>query len=305
LPAFRQFSTQAPSAPGSGDGNAGSTGGDGLSRDETLAFVADLDKRRRAKAVWDSVTIDPRVRMPFDEFIALCATHSIERKDAIDLAENLTRTGLVWYFKESVPLIIKPDQVARQFLRSVDLDSAVNREWLNTKHTELIALLEEIEPLQKQYDEIQAKAERYATNVWRAGFTYVTAHCMIVPYLTFWRLSWDIMEPVTYMFNLWTLFFGIWFYRKTHFEFTYESINDAVLRLRKELYFTRAKFDIERYETLREKIAECEDDLMNPEWEALKAVHPGVPDAVRMVHLSPLELLEKHRAGEILYNTRS
>ncbi len=67
------------------------------------------------------------------------------------------------------------------------------------------------------------------------------------------------------------------------------------MRRRREKLFSKLKFDVELYESLRDQIADIEDDLLNPEWQALKNVHPALPDTVKQLHLSPLALLEKYR----------
>ena len=152
----------------------------------------------------------------------------------------------------------------------------------------------EIAPYEVQYSVIREKAERYSRRCFQVFFGYVVSHCMLVPWLTFWYLSWDIMEPVTYMFNLWTLFMGMWFYNRTGGDWTYDAIKEAIMRLRHEKYYKQMNFDIETYERLKEEIAEIEDDLLNPEWQMLKSVHPGLPDPVKTVHLTPQQLLEKY-----------
>merc|ERR1712154_471968 len=124
--------------------------------------------------------------------------------------------------------------------------------------------------------EIELRARKYVRTCWRGFFVYVCGHCMLVPYLTFWKYSWDIMEPVTYMFNLWTLFMGTWFYMNSSSEFSNEGISGALLKMKKE------------------KIAEIEDDLFNPEWEMLKTVHPQIPDYIKHIHLTPAELIKKY-----------
>ena len=101
------------------------------------------------------------------------------------------------------------------------------------------------------------------------------------------------------MFNLWTLFMGTWFYMNSSAEFNNEGISAALLRMRKETFYRKYNFDIQRYTFLQEKIAEIEDDLFNPEWEMLKSVHPQIPDYIKHIHLTPSELLKQYENEEI------
>ena len=58
--------------------------------------------------------------------------------------------------------------------------------------------------------------------------------------------------------------------------------------------YQKYNFDIDLYESLRDNIAEIEDDLLNPEWSILKEVQPQIPDILKQIHLKPNELIEKY-----------
>ena len=141
---------------------------------------------------------------------------------------------------------------------------------------------------------MELKARIWVRRCWWAFFGYVVVHCMAIPYLTFWAYSWDIMEPVTYMFNLWGLFLATWFYLRSDLDFSNEGITEALLRIKRNKLYKQYNFDIELYESLRDKIADIEDDLLNPEWSLLKDVHPKIPDILSQIHLKPNELIDKY-----------
>merc|ERR1719410_3083248 len=233
----------------------------------------------------------------------LCDVNHLNEEQAKKLSEALHTTGIIWhfkgYFEEKKPLIIKTNEVCKAFLRSMDLDGSIKSEFVKDKQEQLKRYVLEIKPLEEQHEEIELRARKYVRTCWRGFFVYVCGHCMLVPYLTFWKYSWDIMEPVTYMFNLWTLFMGTWFYMNSSSEFSNEGISGALLKMKKEKLYKKYNFDIQRYILLQEKIAEIEDDLFNPEWEMLKTVHPHIPDYIKHIHLTPAELITKYETEEM------
>eukprot|EP00484_Ammonia_sp_Unknown_P028601 CAMPEP_0197037726 /NCGR_PEP_ID=MMETSP1384-20130603/14865_1 /TAXON_ID=29189 /ORGANISM="Ammonia sp." /LENGTH=366 /DNA_ID=CAMNT_0042468073 /DNA_START=24 /DNA_END=1124 /DNA_ORIENTATION=- len=275
---------------------------------ELLAQVKEVEQRQKCRGVVDTILLDPRVRLPFDEYMEICRKQKLNEDESKKLSEALHTAGIIWcfnnYFEERKPLIIKTNEVCKAFLRTLDLDGTIRTEFVQEKRDQLKRYVLEIKPLEEQHEEIELKARKYVRNCWRGFFSYVVAHCMLVPYLTFWKYSWDIMEPVTYMFNLWTLFMGTWFYMNSSAEFSNEGISSALLRMRKEKLYKKYNFDVQRYTFLQEKIAEIEDDLFNPEWEMLKSVHPRIPDPIKHIHLTPSELLQYYETEEMQQNMK-
>eukprot|EP01083_Nonionella_stella_P046866 125493_1 len=270
------------------------------STSDLLHHINSIEERQQCRSVVDSLLLDPRTKMPYGEYIALCNKNGLDESQAKQLSEAMHTTGLIWYFnqyfEEKKPLIIKTNEVCKAFLRSLDLDGTMRVEFVREKEEELKRYVLEIKPLEEQHEEIELKARKYVRACWRVFFGYVIGHCLVIPYLTFWKYSWDIMEPVTYMFNLWGLFMGTWFYINANCEFSNEGISSAIIRMRKERLYAKYNFDVQRYVYLQEKIAEIEDDLFNPEWEMLKQVHPQIPDYIKHVHLTPNDLLKTYHA---------
>lgn len=265
--------------------------------------IKSIEERQKCRGVVDAILLDPRVKLPHNEYMDICSKQGLNTEEAKKLSEALHTTGIIWcfnnYFEDKKPIIIKTNEVCKAFLRSLDLDGTIRTEFIKEKQDQLKKFVLEIKPLEEQHEEIELKARKYVRNCWRVFFGYVCGHCLLVPYLTFWKYSWDIMEPVTYMFNLWTLFMATWFYMNANAEFSNDGISAALLRMRKEKLYKKYNFDVSRYTFLQEKIAEIEDDLFNPEWELLKSVHPQIPDYIKHIHLTPAELLKNMTEQEM------
>merc|ERR1712079_754786 len=103
----------------------------------------------------------------------------------------------------------------------------------------------------------------------KALFGYAIVHSGAICYLTFWSLSWDIMEPVTYLVNLFTFITGVWFFNVTNTDFTFDALRETLQSLKREKLYKKLNFDIDAYIALRNEIYKCEQDLHNPEWYML------------------------------------
>eukprot|EP00064_Thunnus_orientalis_P002593 superscaffoldBa00000195_g2600 len=116
-----------------------------------------------------------------------------------------------------------------------------------SKERELIGRLEDLNsqlrPLEKVREELSKKAERRTTWVLWGGMAYMATQFGILARLTWWEYSWDIMEPVTYFIT-----YGTAMAMYAYFVLTRQGVK-------------RTRFDIEKYNKLKDDIAEVELDL--------------------------------------------
>uniref|UniRef100_A0AAY4DY88 Calcium uniporter protein n=1 Tax=Denticeps clupeoides TaxID=299321 RepID=A0AAY4DY88_9TELE len=133
------------------------------------------------------------------------------------------------------------------------------------KERELIGRLEDLNsqlrPLEKVKEELSRKAERRTTWVMWGGMAYMATQFGILARLTWWEYSWDIMEPVTYFITYGTAMAMYAYFVLTRQEYIYPDARD-----RQYLQFfhkgvKRTRFDIEKYNKLKDAIAEVELDL--------------------------------------------
>uniref|UniRef100_A0A2K5RY99 Calcium uniporter protein n=1 Tax=Cebus imitator TaxID=2715852 RepID=A0A2K5RY99_CEBIM len=106
-------------------------------------------------------------------------------------------------------------------------------------------LKEHLAPLEKVRIEISRKAEKRTTLVLWGGLAYMATQFGILARLTWWEYSWDIMEPVTYFI-------------------TYGSamaMYACFVMTRQEYVYPESRFDLEKYNQLKDAIAQAEMDL--------------------------------------------
>ncbi|XP_057198073.1 calcium uniporter protein, mitochondrial [Triplophysa rosa] len=133
------------------------------------------------------------------------------------------------------------------------------------KERELIGRLEDLNsqlrPLEKVKEELSKKAERRTTWVLWGGMAYMATQFGILARLTWWEYSWDIMEPVTYFITYGTAMGMYAYFVLTRQEYLYPDARDRQYLLFFHKGAKRTRFDIEKYNKLKDTIAETELDL--------------------------------------------
>ncbi|GCB71528.1 calcium uniporter protein, mitochondrial [Scyliorhinus torazame] len=119
----------------------------------------------------------------------------------------------------------------------------------------------EIEPLEKVKLELARRAEKRSSWVLWGGMAFMATQFGILARLTWWEYSWDIMEPVTYFITYGTAMAMYAYFVVTRQEYIYPDAKD-----RQYLHFfhtaaQKTKFDIEKYNQLKDAIVQAELDL--------------------------------------------
>ncbi|XP_064173043.1 calcium uniporter protein, mitochondrial isoform X2 [Anguilla rostrata] len=133
------------------------------------------------------------------------------------------------------------------------------------KERELIGRLEDLNsqllPLEKVKEELSRKAQRRTTWVLWGGMAYMATQFGILARLTWWEYSWDIMEPVTYFITYGTAMAMYAYFVLTRQEYVYPDARDRQFLLFFHKGVKRTRFDVEKYNKLKDAIAEAELDL--------------------------------------------
>uniref|UniRef100_A0A3Q2QC74 Calcium uniporter protein n=1 Tax=Fundulus heteroclitus TaxID=8078 RepID=A0A3Q2QC74_FUNHE len=129
-----------------------------------------------------------------------------------------------------------------------------------SKERELIGRLEDLNsqlrPLEKVREELSKKAERRTTWVLWGGMAYMATQFGILARLTWWEYSWDIMEPVTYFITYGTAMAMYAYFVLTRQEYVYPDARDRQYLLFFHKGVKRTRFDVEKYNKLKDDIAE-------------------------------------------------
>uniref|UniRef100_A0A7M4ETR6 Calcium uniporter protein n=1 Tax=Crocodylus porosus TaxID=8502 RepID=A0A7M4ETR6_CROPO len=133
------------------------------------------------------------------------------------------------------------------------------------KEKELIGRLEELKeqlaPLEKVRMEISRRAEKRTTWVLWGGLAYMATQFGILARLTWWEYSWDIMEPVTYFITYGSAMAMYAYFVMTRQEYVYPDARDRQYLLFFHKGAKKTRFDLEKYNQLKDAIAQAELDL--------------------------------------------
>ncbi|XP_062520699.1 calcium uniporter protein, mitochondrial-like [Corticium candelabrum] len=83
----------------------------------------------------------------------------------------------------------------------------------------------------------------------------------ILARLTWWEYSWDIMEPVTYFVGYGTAIACYAYFVLTRQEYLFPDVRNRQYLLFLYRFFGKKRFDVERYNELKNAIAAKKDQL--------------------------------------------
>lgn len=212
---------------------------------------------------------DPRKKISYHEYEKICTEQGLTKGQAKQLAQSLSDSGIILYFGSSSNAVLR-DFV---YLKPVEFNKTVSRilaqlsddtylkDQLAIKQAELAQLKKEIQPLEEQRKQLERSAHRTATTYIWLGFGYCVAQAAIVARLTWWELSWDVMEPVTYMLTFATVLIGYSYFVLTGSEYTFEGLRRTIEKRKLVKLIRRRGFDEATYEKLKKAILVREEEV--------------------------------------------
>ena len=177
----------------------------------------------------------------YDEMVALAQKKGAAGTPAEsrELCNTLISAGVVFRFRDVVYL--STHEVAETILASLP-DTKVESE----KRME--ELKHELEPLEKQKNDYEARLSRYRSWMLGSGLFLLLFQFGVFVRLTYWELSWDVMEPIAYftslIYGIVLFTYSLW--TKENFEIPNVSSKMAQFVIRKR----HVKYDKERYSQL-------------------------------------------------------
>ena len=112
----------------------------------------------------------------------------------------------------------------------------------------------EFELLEKEKEEIDKIAHKKARHVIWGVFGGLTFQSLLFFRLTFWDLSWDVMEPITFFVTSAGLIGGLMFFIFTHREPSYQDFMHTMFSNKQKKLMTKRNFNLERFKELQAKL---------------------------------------------------
>lgn len=176
----------------------------------------------------------PNVCISRKELMQICVDSAGE-EDAKEVVKSLDKSGQVFIVGDCVYL--RPEQVARVMENILPLLNEPRRE--------------ELEEMEKQKAEIDGEAEKIVRRELWSGLGFMSFQTAYLMWLTFWELSWDVMEPICFFLTSSYFLAGYAFFLTTSTDPTYEGFFHARFKTTQRRLMKKRNFDMERYKELR------------------------------------------------------
>ncbi|KAL8193415.1 hypothetical protein R6Q57_026550 [Mikania cordata] len=175
----------------------------------------------------------------YDEYIGMCVEGCSNRDQGLDLAKALEDSGYVIVLGNVV--FLKPEQVLKAIHGSLPVS-------LRVIHNPPVKELEEME---RWKSDIDTTAKKMVQRELWGGLAYLIVQTGVFMRLTFWELSWDVMEPICFYVTSMYFTAGYAFFLRTAKEPSFEGFYQSRFSSKQKKLMKREGFDVEKYKELR------------------------------------------------------
>ncbi|KAK7262829.1 hypothetical protein RJT34_30410 [Clitoria ternatea] len=177
----------------------------------------------------------PQSCISYSEFIGICAENCSDQEEVKKVAKMLDDSASVIILGDVV--FLRPEQVAKSIEALMHVPGASGRK--------------ELEEMEKEKAVIDNKADSLVRRELWAGLGFLVAQTAAFMRLTFWELSWDVMEPICFYVTSIYFMAGYTFFLRTSREPCFEGFYQSRFSTKQKRLMKLHNFDIVRYNELR------------------------------------------------------
>ncbi|CAM0872103.1 unnamed protein product [Alopecurus aequalis] len=177
------------------------------------------------------------------EYAALCADIAGGAEGGRRLAKTLDDSGVVIVLADAV--FLRPDMVAKAIGSILPAPARAVAAGDEARKRELQAM-------EEQKAAIDAKAASQVRSELWCGLGLLAAQTLGFMRLTFWELSWDVMEPICFYVTSIYFMSGYTFFMRTATEPSFEGFYRSRFASRQRRLMRDRRFDIARYNALKQ-----------------------------------------------------
>ncbi|CAF1717133.1 unnamed protein product [Brassica oleracea var. botrytis] len=211
----------------------------GISQAVTMEDVKKLMRAAEMEMVKTRLREIGQNWVPYSEFVRVCGENNSDPEQGNRVANMLEEGGDVIVLGNFVCL--KPEE----------LTNAVAGLIPTHEPTRDAATRQEFEQLEVIKSEIDKRAETMARRELYAGLGLVIAPTIGCFRLTFWELSWDVMEPICYYVSTGYFMAGYAFFLRTSKEPTFGGFFKSRFEKKQKQLIKSLDFDIDRFTKLQ------------------------------------------------------
>ncbi|KAM3286321.1 calcium uniporter protein 2, mitochondrial [Capsicum chacoense] len=176
----------------------------------------------------------------YPEFIQICNGACSNTDQAIEFAKMLDQSGIVIVLGNAV--FLKPDKVVKAMEGLMPLPLAQPKD---------PQLMEEFQQMEEKKSAMDKKAEQLVQRELWCGLGFFVIQTAAFMRLTFWELTWDVMEPICFYVTSFYCMAGYAFFLRTSKEPTYEGFFHSRFIAKQKKLMKLHNFDLQRYNELR------------------------------------------------------
>ncbi|CAN4090525.1 unnamed protein product [Withania somnifera] len=176
----------------------------------------------------------------YSEFLQICSGSCSSGDQGIEFAKILDDSGTVIVLGNVV--FLRPDQVVKFLQGLLPMPLA------NSKDPQM---MKELNQMEEEKAAIDKKAESLVRIESWCGLGYFVIQTAAFMRLTFWELSWDVMEPICFYVTSFYCMAGYTFFLRTSKEPSFEGFFHSRFMAKQKRLMKLRNFDLERYNELR------------------------------------------------------
>ncbi|XP_030513388.1 calcium uniporter protein 3, mitochondrial [Rhodamnia argentea] len=209
--------------------------GDGLPPELTVEDARKLMKVAQVEMVKSRLREVGETWVSYPELVRICGEACADPDEGLRLARTLDETGNVVVLGKMV--LLRPELVRKAIEGLMQPPLPTPR-------------CEELEELEKQKAEIDREAKSLARRELWLGLGYLVVQTAGFMRLTFWELTWDVMEPICFYLTSGYFMLGYAFFLRTSREPSFEGFFQSRFAAKQEKLMRARGFDARRYDEL-------------------------------------------------------
>ncbi|KAL6982799.1 hypothetical protein U1Q18_016192 [Sarracenia purpurea var. burkii] len=180
----------------------------------------------------------PANSISYSEYVRTCVDVCSNSDQGVEFAKKLDESGNVIVLGNIV--FIRPEQVAKSLEGIISNSMAIPND----------PRREELDQLEKQKAVIDRKAQQLVRTELYCGLGFLVLQTLGFMRLTFWELSWDVMEPICFFVTSLHFALAYAFFLRTSTEPSFEGYFRRRFRAKQNKLMKAHNFDVEKYEEL-------------------------------------------------------
>ena len=181
------------------------------------------------------------------------------------ISESLnSNSKFVWLFLEEKPNVVKANCFTQTLKFVIQVAKAIQSLLLVPRAKAHKSIRREFKVMEKKKLAIDNKVDTMVRHELWGGLGFMMVQTMAFMRLTFWELSWDVMEPICFYLTSMYCMACYTFFLRTSKEPSFEGFYQARFSSKQKRLMKLHNFDIEKYNQLR---AACSPTTMPPKFD--------------------------------------